>query len=461
MACGAESSQYEFRYIEEITAGTIPTGDMQIMRNTGGSGGVTKSGVTSEEIRSDRQIVDWVMTKKEPAVEKTGEFSYDTWDDFLEAALFSDWLNTRFRSADIEVTGANTYELPTGHGIALTAGQLINVQGFTTAANNGLKEVVSLIGDILTVIETLTVEAAGDAVSIRVMGEVFDTSGNNITVTNADSTYTFASAHGLTLQIGQSIGWVGFVQAGNNGTKTVASFTTTTIVVEETLADETIITGDVLAKYDTLVNGVAEHTFTVEDDFTDVVKTRTMTGMTVNTLALSMPNEAIVGVTLNLIGRNTTVQDNSLVTGTPIEPNSNDVMNSGDNVASITEGGVAVALATEITLEIANNLRGNTSIGDIENTCVASGNIGITGNLNVYFEDWTTYQKFLDNSASSLRFALTDSNGAYHFNIPRIKFPTLDVNAGGPNQDVIATGTYQGLRDPTTGKTIIITRIDA
>jgi hypothetical protein len=217
---------------------------------------------------------------------------------------------------------------------------------------------------------------------------------------------------------------------------------------------------DVTAKFDTLRNGVEKHTYTVEDDFTDVVKVRTRTGSVVNSFVLTLAQEAVASVAIEFIGQNTTVQNDSLVTGTPIEPNANDVMNTGDDVGDIYEGGVLQSLVNTISITFANNLRGNNAVGSTENICVAAGELDVTGDFNSYFLDWTFYQKFLDNTASSLRFKIGDANGDYYFNIPKIKIPTSEINAGGPNQDVIATSTYVGLADlGNTDKTIIISKI--
>jgi len=358
---------------------------MQILRNTGLGGGVDKSGVQSNEIRSDRQIQDWIKTKLEPNFTVNGEFSWETWDDFFEAALFADWATVNYDSltntvdAD-ETGGVYTYALPTGHGLTLVPGAKYKFGGFTNSENNGVKTVISQVGD--------------------------------------------------------------------------------TVTVEEALVDETSV-ADVTIEGSVLANGVEKHTFTFEDEFTDVVKTRTRTGAAVGSLTLNLAKESVAAIVIEFLGQNVTVQDNSVVTGTPISPNSNDVMNTGDDVADIYEGGTLNALTDNLTIVIGNNLRGVNAIGSTENICVASGNFSVTGDFNAYFLDWTFYQKFLDNSASSLRFKIGDSNGDYYFNIPRIKIPTDEINAGGPNQDVIASATYQGLVDSVTGKTLIISKISS
>ncbi len=456
MTCGAETSQFELRYIEEVTPGTTPpTGDMQILRNTGVAGGVAKSTTQSEEIRSDRQITDLIMTKKEPSKDVSGEFSFATWDDMLEAGLFTDWSNIHYASDDVEVLAGNVYQLPAGHGLTFLPGQIINVAGFTTAANNGVKIVSSFSVNDITVTQTLTIEAAGDDVTIDVLGYA----SNDVEVL-AGNIYELPSGHGLTFIPGQAISWAGFTETANNGIKTVSAFSGDQITVSETLTIEAA--GDsVTARYDVLSNGVDKKTFTFEDDFTDVAKVRTMTGLVVSNFAIDMPKEAVVGFSVNLLGQNTTVGNTSAVTGTPKEAINTEVMSAGVNVAEIKEDGVLAGIIDELSVSVNNNLRGLGAIGAIENICVASGRANVTGTINVYFQDWTTYQKFLDNDNSSLTWQLADSNGTYVFNIPRVKFTEYKVTAGGPDQDVMSNGSYQAIRDPDTDKTIIITKIVA
>lgn len=76
------------------------------------------------------------------------------------------WPEINYSSSDIEVLSGNRYELPSGHGLTFQVGQFIEVTGFTTGANNGVKEVTVFSGDQVTVAETLTPEAAGDSVTI-------------------------------------------------------------------------------------------------------------------------------------------------------------------------------------------------------------------------------------------------------------------------------------------------------
>lgn len=387
MSCGAVSSQLEVRYIEEVTPGTSPaTGDMQIVRTTGLGGGVTKNTETSGEIRADRQVTDLIMLKKEPNLALNGRFSYETWDELMSAAFFADWVDTDYDSSTNTVdadedTGTYTYVMPSGHGITFIPGGKYLFAGFATSGNNGVKTVISVVGDVIT--------------------------------------------------------------------------------VEEVTVDELAV-ADITVKSSVLANGVAQKSYTFEDEFTDVSKTRTRTGLVISDMTITLAREAIADITFNLIGMNVTVGNASVVTGTPVDPNTNPVMNSGDNVADIYEGGALQGLVGgELSLQITNNVRGNNAVGSSENICVANGDCNVTGSLNVYFLDWTRYQKFLDNTDSSLRFSLDAPGlGTYYFNVPYIKFSEDEVNAGGPNQDILGNGAYQGILDPITRKTIVLSKID-
>jgi hypothetical protein len=123
---------------------------------------------------------------------KTGfpyvEVNFSLLDESINNILLQNNLLS-YNSSDVSVTAAtNLYTLPTGHGLIFVVNQLIEVAGFTEAANNGVKIVASFSGDLLTVQESLTDEAAGDAISISNVDryKYYDTV--NIQQSFADST---------------------------------------------------------------------------------------------------------------------------------------------------------------------------------------------------------------------------------------------------------------------------------
>jgi hypothetical protein len=93
----AESSRVQVRYVEETTFGTTPAAALTNLRATGFRLKRNTQGAVSQELRSDRQIPDWVRTGIDVAGEVPFELVYGNLDAFLEGAFASDWAtNTGF-----------------------------------------------------------------------------------------------------------------------------------------------------------------------------------------------------------------------------------------------------------------------------------------------------------------------------------------------------------------------------
>ncbi|MFP1634086.1 phage tail tube protein [Zhengella sp. ZM62] len=88
----SHGSRHAISYVAESTFGTTPGSPTMLeLRNTGTTLAVRKDNYVSEEIRSDRQIVDLRHGVKRADGEINFELSYGAFDDWLEAALFSTW----------------------------------------------------------------------------------------------------------------------------------------------------------------------------------------------------------------------------------------------------------------------------------------------------------------------------------------------------------------------------------
>lgn len=133
----ADTSQSTLRYIKEDCWGEVPDiGDMQESRFTSEGLGIDRSTTVSEEIRIDRQVSDLIPTKVEASGEVSGELSYTTYDDFIEAALCNDW-EVAVDATESGVTAAGGKLLyPPAALPAFILGQALQLSGFTDDANN-------------------------------------------------------------------------------------------------------------------------------------------------------------------------------------------------------------------------------------------------------------------------------------------------------------------------------------
>ena len=89
----AVGSRHGLRYIEELTFGETPAGNMNALRHTSCGLAVNKDTFQSAELRTDRQISDLRHGDIQVGGPIAMELSYAEYDDLLEGALFGDWTN--------------------------------------------------------------------------------------------------------------------------------------------------------------------------------------------------------------------------------------------------------------------------------------------------------------------------------------------------------------------------------
>jgi hypothetical protein len=136
----SDSNRVQLRYIEETTWGAIPgTRDMQELRFTSEDLVYNVENIKSSEIRDDRQTTDLILTGASASGSINFELSYESYDDFLAGALWSDWSADLAISQDTIAATATGFTVSGDHFTNVSAGQWIKVAGFTGSSgeNNG------------------------------------------------------------------------------------------------------------------------------------------------------------------------------------------------------------------------------------------------------------------------------------------------------------------------------------
>lgn len=155
----ADTSSSQLRYLKEASWGVTPAIPMNNMRITGESLIHNKETVSSQEIRSDRQIPDVVEVAASNSGGVNFEVSYAAYDDFFEGIMGASW-GAQVLSDDISATFVAAGPTIAGTGIhtSRVVGDIIRVSG--TANNDGFYELVTVATDLLTVATAVVDEAA-------------------------------------------------------------------------------------------------------------------------------------------------------------------------------------------------------------------------------------------------------------------------------------------------------------
>ncbi len=395
----ASSSLAQVRWIEEATFGVIPvTGNPNDMRMTGESLAYSISKTESAEIRSDRQITDLISTGAGASGGINIELSYKEYDTLIRAVMMSAWVYYGVQTAGVG-QGVGTSFVPTFTTSTITAGTApTSTSAFTTLTK-------------------------GQWFKLNAVGSV---------------------NHGGTFRVSGSV----------SPTSTVITVDASTPLVADTAAAATISSSRVS-------NGTTKTQFTLERALNDVSQFFAYTGMTASKLNLKWASGSITGGSFDFMGKSGVRGTSSALPASPVASLAYDVMNGVSGVASIMEGGSLLtgAFIKSLDLSIDNSLRAIDAIGTLGSVAIGTGTIKVTGTMEVYLADGALYDKFINNTLSSLQFLTKDSAGnGYAIQVPALKYGDAKVQAGSKDQDIMLSIPFTGIMDTVTGKTLIIDR---
>ena len=212
----------------------------------------------------------------------------------------------------------------------------------------------------------------------------------------------------------------------------------------------------------TLKAGVAVHSLTIEKRFQTGSSHRYLRfpGCRVERFSLVLRAGEVVTARFDLRGKGHSLDSAPLAGAAYLEPNGDPVLAAPD-VATISLGGLSGAVfVTDLSLQLRNNLRIQTALGQLTAAGVGYGRREITGSMTVYFESLELYEQFVSGATSSLTFEIgeggANGTGGYAWHLPRLKYRSGQVLAGGNDQDVLAVLAFQALFDPTEATDLLV-----
>lgn len=223
-----DGSKLLFGYAAEATPGVAPTGTYKTLRSLIGTKfDLNRSTFTSKERRSDRQESSMSYGNKSGSASIPIEWSYGSYDDFLEAVLGGTWSSNVLKVGNIQRT----------FGFEETSPDLDY-----TEQKNG----VQFTG--FSISQKVNAIATGDFTGLFRDINAPQTKGVNLAYDSAAKTITRSTAGFITVDnwaVGDAVVGLGNADAGNNNTTpwiittltdTVMTFTTATGIVTKTAA---------------------------------------------------------------------------------------------------------------------------------------------------------------------------------------------------------------------------------
>lgn len=209
---------------------------------------------------------------------------------------------------------------------------------------------------------------------------------------------------------------------------------------------------------DVLKAGVTRRSFTIERKFADLdtPEWHRHTGCEFNTIGLSVSPNAMVTATFGVVGQDLSIGTSALSGATYAADSTNKPFDSF--TGSIQEGGSTIATVTALELNLENGIEPLFAIGSQTTQRPSIGKSRLTGTCTTYFDSKTLYEKFLNETESTMQLVLTDLDGnSYTIDLPRLKYNSGQPDVSGEGAITIAM-EFIGLYDSGEASQIKITR---
>ena len=383
----ATANRVALRYVAEVTENTTPTSPtLQATRFTSESLNNSADFTSSEEIRSDRMTPDTVQTSLSAGGDINGELSYQSYDDIIQGAMFSTWVTS--------------------------SGEVAEATDITLTKTAGTPNTWVLTASGATNFSTLLSDTA----------------------------------------VGQFVEIVGFSVAGRFYAE-VTSKSATTLGIKPLTNVATEAEGDPVSviPLDYIRNGTTNRSFTIQKSFTDLstVEYWNFTGAKIGEWSLDFQTGQILNTAFSVLARDGVMTESQFSGATVAAATTTGVMNAVNDVTAITfdgDPGGATYRFNSLSLSMNNALRGQEAIGTLGFIGVVPGRLQITGDIELYFEDSSLFDNFRAATAFQLTLMVQDSDGnAYILTLPRCKYTSMEIVAGGLDTDIFASASLEAL----------------
>lgn len=469
----ADANRTALRYVKESTAGTTPANPaLQEILFRENNLSLSVDTEVDDTIVSDRQVLDVPILGYEVKGDFSCRFRAYALDDFFAASLSTTW-NKRTNTTYTGIVGSTgVVTVAAGTGTNFIVGQLVKFTG--SPLNTGqVHRVTAVAANNVTFGATGLVDESAVSGTLTVVG-IEGASADIVALATPARLQTTALDW---LNLGVTVGqWIkvsevtanSFATAANNTWVRVSAVTATIISLDSVptgwAAD--VGTGKTirLLMGDYIRNGTTRTPLSFEaevkrDD--NISMYRMYSGVELGT-SFNMKARSNVEVKFDAMGMAGTNYNTSRFSGaTTLAPVAGDIFSSSSNLGKIRINNTDFMTAiTNLSIEIGNNYRGREAVGSPSYASLGAGTLEVKGAIEAYFGDAALVNAVQNNTALALSVPVlaSDKSSGYLIDIPRLKFVDGGDDNKGLNTDVTASVNYQGLKHPTLGYTIQMSR---
>jgi hypothetical protein len=202
--------------------------------------------------------------------------------------------------------------------------------------------------------------------------------------------------------------------------------------------------------------GTTPKFFSIEDYAADIDQARLFTGMTVNTMGVSLAPNQMVTTTFGMVGKDMTIGATEKTQDAASGASPFDAY-SGDLSIGDVGAGSASAIVTGLDFTLTNGYAPTFVVGDDSAPSLEFGRAEVEGTLSAYFEDAALINRFINETETEIEVSVGDGTNTMTFLFPRVKINSADVGVDGPTSRVISM-SFVALYDTTEATNLKITR---
>lgn len=198
-----------------------------------------------------------------------------------------------------------------------------------------------------------------------------------------------------------------------------------------------------------LQNGVTQQSFTVERQVAEVSNYFAFRGQYISKFATEFASSSMTEGTFTLLGKDMVRTGASTLTGPLTDSKTYDIQNGVKGVGKLWENGAPTAgKIKKMSFDIDSGLRAQDALGEMGLVGVGLGTFVVKGSLEVYFADGALFDKFLNDTYTSIILSTYDTAGnGYVITLPRVQLTKATVMAGSKNSDLMASFEYTAYKD--------------
>ncbi len=189
--------------------------------------------------------------------------------------------------------------------------------------------------------------------------------------------------------------------------------------------------GDFTGSSDVFSIGTARRSYTFVRKFTDITTKdeQVFKGCEVNSFNMTIGSDGFIDCSVGIVGTTMTHTDDHSEGTVTSETVANAPYTSHDAV--ITEGGGAQTIITDLTMSLDNGMAPVYRVGTNIPVQGGQGKCRVTGSLTAHFDSGTLLDKFVAETATSLKIVLGTGTTDMSFEMPNVIYTTGAVEVGG------------------------------